>query len=81
MSFGDAVVSSKIGGYASFLRDGVDGLLFPAGDSGALASCIRKALEDKEFLRNAVSNGRSFVGRFSWDSVARQTLSLYRELM
>lgn len=81
MSFGDAVVSSRIQGFASFLREGVDALLFPAGDSRALASCIRRALEDREFLRSAAANGRSFAERFDWDSVAKETLSLYEEIV
>jgi 1,4-alpha-glucan branching enzyme len=81
MSYGDAVVCSQIQGFASFLREGIDAFLFPVGDSRALSICIRRALEDGEFLKNAAANGRSFAERFDWDSVAKETLSLYEELM
>jgi glycosyltransferase involved in cell wall biosynthesis len=80
MSNGTTVVSSRIDGFASYIRDGVDGMLFPVGDSGALASSLSRALSDKEFLTGSSAMGRSFAERFDWDRIAAQTLSLYEEI-
>jgi glycosyltransferase involved in cell wall biosynthesis len=55
-------------------------MLFPVGDSGALASSLSRALSDKEFLTGSSAMGRSFAERFDWDRIAAQTLSLYEEI-
>jgi len=44
------VVASDLGGMAEMVRHEVDGLLFPAGDSGALAAAIQRLLDEPGLL-------------------------------
>lgn len=44
---GRPVVGSRIGGIRERVRDGVDGLLFEAGDAKALAQVLRRLVEDR----------------------------------
>lgn len=48
------VVATPTGGTAEIVRDGENGLLFPAGDSHALAECIRRLAENAD-LRNQLA--------------------------
>jgi glycosyltransferase involved in cell wall biosynthesis len=80
MASGATVVSTKIGGFAACIRDGVDGLVYPVGDSGALSSSLERALRDQDFLQKSSSLGRAFAERFDWGRVAEDTLSLYEEI-
>jgi GT2 family glycosyltransferase/glycosyltransferase involved in cell wall biosynthesis len=47
---GVPVVASDLGGMAEMVRDGVDGLLFPAGDSRALAARLRRLIDEPGLL-------------------------------
>jgi glycosyltransferase involved in cell wall biosynthesis len=61
MAQGRLLVASDVGGHRELIRDGETGLLFAAGDAGALASRVRELLADRDrwpMLRNA---GRRFV--------------------
>ncbi len=44
------VVTSELGGMAESVRDGVDGLLFPAGDDAALATCLARFVSEPRLL-------------------------------
>lgn len=46
MACGLPVAASRVGGVPEIVRDGVDGLLFPAGNAAALASALRSLLAD-----------------------------------
>jgi len=81
MSYGTSVVSSRIEGFPSLLREGVDGLLFPVGDALALSECLRLMLGDEGLRRRSSEAGRAFAERFSWERVAEETLALYEELV
>ena len=47
---GVPVITSDLGGMAEMVRDGVDGLLFPAGDAVALAAILRRLVDDPHLL-------------------------------
>jgi GT2 family glycosyltransferase/glycosyltransferase involved in cell wall biosynthesis len=47
---GVPVIASNLGGMAEMVRDGIDGLLFPAGDAGALAALLRRCVNDAAVL-------------------------------
>jgi glycosyltransferase involved in cell wall biosynthesis len=80
MSFGAAVVSSRIDGFARLMRDGVDGLLFPVGDYCALSDCIKRLLNDASLRMRMLTSARLFAERFDWKSVAEDTKNLYESL-
>jgi GT2 family glycosyltransferase/glycosyltransferase involved in cell wall biosynthesis len=44
------VVASDLGGMAEMVRDGIDGLLFPAGDVRALTAALRRLVDDRGLL-------------------------------
>lgn len=44
------VVASELPGIDGVVRDGVDGLLFPAGDGAALRQCLSRLAEDRPLL-------------------------------
>jgi len=46
MAAGIPVVSTRVGGVGEIIRDGVTGLLAPAGDDAALADCILRLADD-----------------------------------
>lgn len=47
---GIPVITSDLGGMAEMVRDGIDGLLFPAGDAVALAAVLRRLVDDRHVL-------------------------------
>jgi glycosyltransferase involved in cell wall biosynthesis len=51
---GVPVIGSRLGGIAEMLRDGVDGLLFEAGNPKDLAGALEKISEQLEVLRKGV---------------------------
>ena len=75
---GTPVVGSRLGGIAELVRDGVDGLLFPAGDAAALSNIIRTLAEDRGRVRSlelGIRPPRTMA------DVARDTAALYEELL
>jgi phosphatidylinositol alpha-mannosyltransferase len=79
MAAGRPVVASSIPGYAAVVRDGVDGLLVPPGDAGALASALERVLADPEEARAMGARGRERAKRFDWPVVASEVEEVYAE--
>jgi glycogen synthase len=96
MACGTPVVAAKVGGIPEVVVDGVTGILVeldqldaspfepvdPAKYSRDLAGAIN-ALAGDPALRERMSRaGRErVVGQFSWESIAKQTVALYEELI
>jgi glycogen(starch) synthase len=80
MSHGDAVVSSRIDGFARLINDGVDGLLYPPGDPHALSHCAKRLIEDNVFRQQVSVAAKAFAQRFDWKIVAKQTLNVYQSM-
>jgi glycosyltransferase involved in cell wall biosynthesis len=55
---GVPVIGSRLGGIEENVRDGIDGILFKAGDAKELAGVIRRLLEDRGLLARLKSNIR-----------------------
>lgn len=51
------VVASLVGGMSEVVSDEVTGLVFPPGDAGALAVCLRRLLESETLRTALVENG------------------------
>jgi hypothetical protein len=56
MAYHACVVASDHGGTAEMIEDGTSGLLFPAGDVGALADRIRRVLSNPDLRRELRKN-------------------------
>jgi len=75
---GVPVVASAVGGLASAVRDGCDGLLVPPGDVAALAAALARVLDDPA-LRVRLASGATAraVGDLDWGTIADTTLEVY----
>jgi glycosyltransferase involved in cell wall biosynthesis len=71
------VVASDIGGMAEFVRDGVDGLQFSAGNHEDLARVLRRFVEEPELLERL---SRDWMEIKTIEENARETEYRYRAL-
>lgn len=82
MACGLPTVASAVGGIPAMIREGETGLLFPFSDTQALAKQLFRLLNDSP-LREAIETRivREGRERFHPDSVAAQTVEVYREIL
>jgi glycosyltransferase involved in cell wall biosynthesis len=80
LALGTPVIASRMGGLLELIEHGRTGLLFPAGDVGALAECLRKmsrsASSTYEMAANALLTARE---RFSPQCHLDQLLDIYSD--
>jgi glycosyltransferase involved in cell wall biosynthesis len=75
-----AVIASHVGGIPELIEDGVSGLLVPPGDSGALATAIRRLLDDAELRGRLGGAARARVQeRFDLDRAVEAHLDWCEE--
>jgi len=77
MALGKPVVASNIEGYASVITDGVDGLLVPPKDTGALAQTLISLLTDESRRRQIGVRAQDRAQEYSWNHVAQRVLDYY----
>lgn len=80
MAAGLPCVASDVGGIPSVVRDGETGLLFPAGDSGALAAAMRQ-LADESLRRRFGEQGRTEAQRFDLQTRLDDLLAMYQRVL
>jgi phosphatidylinositol alpha-mannosyltransferase len=81
MAAGRPIVASAIPGFAAVARAGIDAVLVPPGDPGALAEGLAGLLGDAE---QAVAQGRSArqaASRFDWRHVTTEIEAVYAGAM
>jgi len=61
MAVGLAVIGTRTGGTSEILIDGETGLVFPAGDSIALANAIERLMDDRALCEQLARSGRQTV--------------------
>lgn len=81
MAAGVPVVASDIAGYREVVRDGVDGLLVPPKDAGALAAAILRVLSEPELAATLGAAGRSRAETFSWQAVVPRLEAVYDRVL
>jgi len=67
------VVASNSPGLRESVRDGETGFLVPHGDLAALASALRRVVDDPALVASLGAAGRRFASRFTWTAAADQT--------
>lgn len=73
MAAGVPVVASRAPGIVDVVEHGKTGLLFPVGDSAALARCVLRLADDRGLRRALVAAGRETVRRrYAWPAVLDQ---------
>jgi D-inositol-3-phosphate glycosyltransferase len=61
LACGVPVVASAVGGLLDFVKDGENGLMFPAQDAAALAGCLRSLVADSDGRRRLAARARRSV--------------------
>ena len=81
MACGVPVVAAAVGGLCDTVVDGVTGLHVPPRDPGAVAAALWRVLDDVELARRLGRGGAERArARYGWESVARATSAVYREV-
>ncbi|HYH36760.1 MAG TPA: glycosyltransferase [Azospirillum sp.] len=81
MAAGLTVVGSGTGGSGEVLRDGVDGLLFPAEDHEALADRLRRLVEDRAGWLQMALSGRDRARDFTVARSVDRIETVFEELI
>jgi glycosyltransferase involved in cell wall biosynthesis len=82
MAAGVPVVTSDVGGFREVVRHEATGVHTWANNPHSLAWGIKRILSDPELAARLRRAGRREVQeRFAWDSIAKQTLAVYEEVL
>jgi glycosyltransferase involved in cell wall biosynthesis len=81
LAFGKPIVLTSVGGFAEVAAQGAARAV-PPNAPVELAAAIQELLDEPdERGRPAAAAAAAATGRYSWDSIAEQTLTLYRALL
>jgi glycosyltransferase involved in cell wall biosynthesis len=78
MACGTPVIASRVGAIPEVAGDAA--LLVDNSHAGALAAAIETVVTDEGLRAELAARGRSRVGAFAWDDVARRTLAVYESV-
>jgi glycosyltransferase involved in cell wall biosynthesis len=70
MACGTPVVATGVGGSGEFLVDGLNAVLFPAGDVEALAAAVRRVVTDEALRRRLARGGAATAAELDVDRLA-----------
>jgi glycosyltransferase involved in cell wall biosynthesis len=79
-STGTAIVASAVGGVPQVITDGVDGLLVPPGDPGALADAVERVVTDPDLRRRLGEGAIRRSDMFDVGAASREVEGIYRGL-
>jgi glycosyltransferase involved in cell wall biosynthesis len=80
LAFGAPLLVSAVGGFPELAEQGAAALV-PPGDAAALARELRRLLADRPARERLAAAARAAAaGRYSWDAIAREHLTLYGAL-
>jgi phosphatidylinositol alpha-mannosyltransferase len=81
MAAGTPIVASDLPGYRRVARPEVHALLTPPGDTAALATALKRVLEDAELGRALTVHGAARAEEFSMRSLADHYVARYQALL
>lgn len=73
LMLGTPIVATDAGGNPELIRDGENGLLVPAGDTGALAEALARMLGDTLLRSQLAAGAKADAARFSPGTMAART--------
>jgi len=77
---GKAVITTTRSGASELVKNWKDAVVVKPGDSKDLARAMKKLLLDNK-LRDGISrNARALAKSYSWDTIAKQTLGVYKKV-
>ena len=80
-AYGIPCVVTPVGGIPDIIEDGINGLIFPVGDSDRLAVQLNKLMNDKELGKAIVAESDKYVnGLFNIDIINNQLAEIYSNL-
>lgn len=81
MSFGKTVVATAVGNNLEVVQHEKTGLLFPLGDTRALATAISRVLQDPAWAASLGRSAAAYVAdELAWEKIARATLTYYEQV-
>jgi glycosyltransferase involved in cell wall biosynthesis len=81
MASGIPIIATNVGGLTEIITEGENGFLVPPGNSEALAFAVNRILNMRPEERLKMSSCANLRAQeFSWDEVARKTLSIYQRV-
>ena len=78
---GVPVVCSNAGGIPEVFHDGLNALLYPAGDDGAMAKAMIRLIQDSELAKKIGANALETASKFTWAMAAAKTFRVYEEVL
>jgi glycosyltransferase involved in cell wall biosynthesis len=81
MSYGRAVVATRVGGIPDTITDGVDGVLVPPGDVDALVDALLELVRDPARVAALGAAARKRAAAFDSSAVVDRLDALYRALL
>jgi len=82
MACGCCAIAADTGGNPELVQDGETGLLFPAGDSAALAVRLECVLASRDLRGRLATNGARLMGeRFTREAAARRMGEIYTRFL
>lgn len=81
MAVGKPIVASNVGGYASIVAHGVDGLLVPPKDDKELARALVSLMVDEPLRQRMGAMGKRKAQDYTWERIAKEILDYYRRIL
>ncbi len=81
VSVGATIVATSVGGVPQVITDGVNGLLVPPGDPGALADALERLVHDPDLRRRLGQAAAAEQATFDVARASREIGDIYRELL
>ena len=75
------VVASDVGGIPSFVKDGVNGSLFPSNELDGVTDVLKSRIANPAARRRLAEAGHNEVDQYSWDRVTRRLAAIYEEVI
>ena len=74
------IITTKTGGSPQLVKDDSYGILIDSMESADIVKALRKALSDKEYIKQCTENAYSnLIAHFTWDRVADDFLDIYQK--